>query len=244
MRDRAGGTGAADTERLFAVDPLSRSAVAAVGLVALFVTALATAQVTAAKVLALSLPVVLPVVGPQVLLPGAALAYAVTFFASDCLAELYGRRTAQVVVNVGFAMNFVVLALVWSTLVAPGVDPEVAAAFGTALGPTTNIVAGSLLAYVVSQNVDVVLFHAIRDRTGSANLWLRNLASTATSQAIDTVIFVSVAFLVAPTLLGVGNALPLGAVGALVAGQYLLKLLIAVLDTPFVYLVVGAVRRA
>ena len=231
------------TERLFAVDPLSRPAVAAVGLVALFVTALATAQVTAAKVLALPLPVALPVVGPEVLLPGAALAYAITFFASDCLAELYGRRTAQVVVNVGFAMNFVVLALVWSTLAAPGVDPEVAAAFGTALGPTTNVVAGSLLAYVVSQNVDVVLFHAIRDRTGPRNLWLRNLASTATSQAIDTVIFVSVAFLVAPTLLGVGDALPLGVVGALVAGQYLLKLAIAALDTPFVYLVVGAVRE-
>jgi uncharacterized integral membrane protein (TIGR00697 family) len=230
-------------ERLLAVDPLSRPAVAAVGLVALFVTALVTAQVTAAKVLALSLPVALPVVGPQILLPGAALAYAVTFFASDCLAELYGRRTAQVVVNVGFAMNFVVLALVWSTLAAPGVDPEVAAAFGTALGPTTNVVAGSLLAYVVSQNVDVVLFHAIRDRTGSANLWLRNLASTATSQAIDTVVFVSVAFLVAPTLLGVGDALPLAAIGALIVGQYLLKLLIAVIDTPFVYLVVGAVRE-
>lgn len=231
------------TERLFAVDPLSRPAVAVVGLVALFVTALATAQVTAAKVLALPLPVALPVVGPEVLLPGAALAYAVTFFASDCLAELYGRRTAQVVVNVGFAMNFVVLALVWSTLAAPGVDPEVSAAFGTALGPTTNVVAGSLLAYVVSQNVDVVLFHAIRDRTGAKNLWLRNLASTATSQAIDTVIFVSVAFLVAPTLLGAGDALPLGVVGALIVGQYLLKLAIAVLDTPFVYLVVGAVRE-
>ncbi|MFC5134799.1 MULTISPECIES: queuosine precursor transporter [Haloferacaceae] len=237
------GSTDAGPERLFAVDPLSRPAVAAVGLVALFVTALATAQVTAAKVLALSLPVALPVVGPQILLPGAALAYAVTFFASDCLAELYGRRTAQVVVNVGFAMNFVVLALVWSTLAAPGVDPEVSGAFGVALGPTTNVVAGSLLAYVVSQNVDVVLFHAIRDRTGRANLWLRNLASTATSQAIDTVIFVSVAFLVAPTLLGVGDALPLAAVGALIAGQYLLKLLIAVLDTPFVYLVVGAVRE-
>jgi len=240
MADRTATEG---PQPVFAVDPLSRPAIAAVGLVALFVTALVTAQVTAAKVLALPLPIALPVVGPEILLPGAALAYALTFFASDCFAELYGRRAAQVVVNVAFAMNFVVLALVWSTLVAPGVDPGVSSAFATALGPTTNIVAGSLLAYVVSQNVDVVLFHAIRERTGPRLLWLRNVASTATSQAVDTVIFVGVAFLVAPTLLGIGQPLPLPVVGTLVAGQYVLKLAIALVDTPFVYLVVGAVRE-
>ncbi|WP_418281357.1 queuosine precursor transporter [Halorubrum sp. DTA98] len=230
------------SEHPYAGDPLGRAAVAQVGLVALFVTALATAQVTAAKVLALPLPVALPAVGPEILLPGAALAYALTFFASDCYAELYGRRAAQVVVNVAFAMNFVVLALVWSTLAAPGIDPEVTAAFDTALGPATNVVIGSLLAYVVSQNYDVVVFHAIRDRTGSEMLWLRNLASTATSQILDTVIFVGVAFVVAPAVLGIGMPMSVGAAATLVVGQYLLKLLIAVLDTPFVYLVVRAVR--
>jgi len=227
----------------YAGDPLDRAAVAQVGLVALFVTALATAQVTAAKVLVLPLPIALPAVGPEVLLPGAALAYALTFFASDCYAELYGRRAAQVVVNVAFAMNFVVLALVWSTLAAPGIDPEVSTAFDTALGPATNVVLGSLLAYVVSQNYDVVVFHAIRDRTGPELLWLRNLASTATSQILDTVIFVGVAFVVAPALLGIGMPLSVGEAALLVVGQYLLKLCIAVVDTPFVYLVVGAVRE-
>ena len=239
MREQSAGV---DTQPLLSVDPLSRPAVAAFGLLALFVTALVTAQVTAAKVLALPLPVTLPAVGQAVILPGAALAYALTFFASDCFAELYGRRAAQVVVNVAFAMNFVVLALVWSTLAAPGVDPAVADAFATALGPTTNIVAGSLLAYVVSQNVDVVLFHAIREQTGTRLLWLRNIASTATSQAVDTLIFVGVAFLAAPTLFGIGDPLPLSVVGTLVVGQYALKLLIALVDTPFVYLVVNAVR--
>ncbi len=235
--------GAGATESPFEADPLDRSAVAAVGLITLFVVALATAQLTAAKVIALPLPVALPVVGPEIVLPGAALAYALTFLASDCYAELYGRRATQVVVNVAFLANFLVLALVWSTLAAPGVDPEVAAAFETALGPATNVVAGSLLAYVVSQNWDVFVFHAIRDRTGSRLLWLRNIASTASSQAIDTAIFVGVAFYAAPTVLGVGSPLPLGVLLSLALGQYLLKLAIAVLDTPIVYLVVGAVRE-
>ena len=66
----------------------SQFAVPQVALLALFITALITAQVTAAKVLAFELPVSIPIAGETLLLPGAALAYALTFFASDCYAEL------------------------------------------------------------------------------------------------------------------------------------------------------------
>jgi queuosine precursor transporter len=217
--------------------------IAQVSLIGLFVAALVTAQLTASKVLAFDLPVAVPVTGAELVLPGAALAYALTFLASDCYTELYGRRAAQIVVNVAFALNFVVPALVWSTIAAPAaetsVDPD---AFATALGASTNVVLGSLLAYLVSQNWDVWLFHRIRDRTGREKLWLRNLASTGTSQAIDTVIFVSIAFAIAPAVLGVGEVLPPEVLAALAVGQYLLKLAIAVLDTPIVYAVVALVR--
>jgi len=217
-------------------------AIGQITLIGLFVTALVTAQLTAAKLLALPLPGELPTVGAEIVLPGAALAYALTFFASDCYAELYGRRAAQVMVNVAFVLNFVVLALVWSTLQAPAVDPEFADTFAAALAPSTNIVLGSLLAYLVSQNWDVYVFHWIRDYTAGKYLWVRNLTSTATSQGIDTVIFVSVAFIAAPSLLGIGEALPTDVVLSLIVGQYLLKLLIAAVDTPFVYLVVRFLR--
>ncbi|MHC3438198.1 queuosine precursor transporter [Natrialbaceae archaeon A-gly3] len=217
--------------------------IAQVTLIGLFVTALVTAQLTASKVLGFSIPFSLPVTGAELVLPGAALAYALTFLASDCYAELYGRRAATIVVNVGFVMNFVVLLLVWSTIAAPDAGTGVPGdQFATVLGASTNVVLGSLLAYIVSQNWDVWLFHEIRDRTGPGKLWLRNIVSTGTSQAIDTVIFVSVAFAIAPALLGVGEVLVLEVVLGLIVGQYLLKLAIAVLDTPFVYLVVSLVR--
>ncbi|OAQ51373.1 integral membrane-like protein [Natrinema mahii] len=216
---------------------------AQVALIGLFVTALVTAQLTASKVLAFELPVALPITGAQLALPGAALAYALTFLASDCYTELYGRRAAQVLVNVGFVLNFVVLALVWSTIAAPAaptsVDPG---AFETALGASTNVVLGSLLAYVVSQNWDVLVFHRIREYTGPEKLWLRNIGSTASSQAIDTVIFVVVAFAVAPAVLGVGTVLTPDLLLSLIVGQYLLKLAIALLDTPVVYAIVSLVR--
>ena len=226
-------------------DPLPPGRLALVGL---FVTALVTAQLTATKLLTFdvaTLPLVgseLPVVGPAFVLPGAALAYALTFFASDCYAELYGRRAAQMVVNVGFLMNFVVLALLWSTIWAPGANPEFAATFRRALAPGTNVVLGSLLAYLVSQNWDVVVFHRLRELTDGEHLWFRNVGSTATSQLLDTVIFISVTFALAPRVLGVGEALSTGVLLTLVISQYLLKLLIAVLDTPFVYATVGLLR--
>src|SRR5699024_8015256 len=101
---------------------------------------------------------------------------------------------------------------------------------------------GSLLAYLVSQNWDVFVFHRLREYTDGRALWLRNIGSTATSQAIDTVIFVGVAFFVAPQLLGIGSALPASVLLALGVGQYLLKLLIALCDTPVVYAIVGYAR--
>lgn len=216
-----------------------------VAILALFVTALVTAQLTASKILAFEIPFSLPITGNLLVLPGAALAYALTFFASDCYAELYGKKPAQQLVNVGFVMNFVMLVLVYSTIAAPAarasVDPEM---FATVLGASTNIVLASLAAYLVSQNWDVLAFHWLKDATDGDHLWLRNIGSTASSQAIDTVIFVLGGFLIVPTLLGTGVALPTNVLLQLIVGQYLLKLLIAVVDTPFVYAVVRMVRRS
>ncbi len=222
-------------------DPGTRApplAIPQLALVSLFVTALVTAQVTASKVLAFDLPVALPVTGTQLILPGAAIAYALTFFASDCYAELYGRRAATRLVNVAFVMNVVFLVLAWTTIAAPvfQFSPVAQDAFRSVIGASTGVVAGSMLAYLVSQNWDVFAFHWLREYTDGRMLWLRNLGSTATSQAIDTVIFISVAFVLFQGM-SVDEAL------ALMVGQYVFKLGVALADTPFVYLVVSVVRR-
>jgi uncharacterized integral membrane protein (TIGR00697 family) len=213
-------------------------------LAALFVTSLVTAQLLAVKILSLPLSVEVPAVGNEIIVPAGVLAYAITFVATDCYGELYGKRPTQVLVNVGFAMIFVMLSLLWLAILAPGspagVDPDL---FAQVLAPSTNIVLGGLLAYLVSQNWDVLVFHRIREKTGSTRLWARNIGSTASSQALDTVIFILVAFSLAPTVLGLGVALPTEELLALIVGQYLIKLLIAFADTPVVYAVVGLIRR-
>ncbi|MFC7133049.1 MULTISPECIES: queuosine precursor transporter [Salinibaculum] len=225
------------------LDRSSFGQVVQVGLLSLFVTALITSQVTASKLLAIDLPFGIPLAGETLLLPGAALAYAVTFFASDCYAELYGRRAAQVMVNVAFFMNFVFLALAFLTIQAPiaSFSPVGQAEFASVLGASLPIVVGSLAAYLVSQNWDVLVFHRLREYTDGDALWLRNLGSTASSQLLDTVIFITLAFGLVPLLVG-SDPRSLSAIAALIVGQYVLKLLIALGDTPFVYAVVGAVR--
>ena len=208
-----------------------------VALIGLFVTALVTAQVTASKVLAFGLPFSLPLTGDALILPGAAVAYALTFFASDCYAELYGKRAAQRLVNVAFLMNFVFLALAWTTIAAPifQFSPVSQGPFESVIGASTGVVVGSMAAYLVSQNWDVLVFHRIGEYTDGDMLWLRNVGSTATSQVLDTVIFIAIAFVLF-------QGMSLEQAAALAVGQYVFKLGVALLDTPFVYVIVGAVR--
>jgi hypothetical protein len=214
-------------------------AIPQMSLIALFVTALITAQVTASKVVEIGLPFGVPVTGESIIVPAAVFAYALTFFASDCYAELYGKRAAQGLVNVAFVMNFVLLALIWLAIYAPifADSPVGQDEFAGTLGASTGIVVGSLLAYIVSQNWDVIVFHRLKEFSNGEDLWLRNIVSTATSQLIDTVIFISVAFILFQGLL-------LEAGVSLVIGQYLFKLLLAVLDTPFVYAAVRVIRSS
>jgi len=77
----------------------------------------------------------------------------------------------------------------------------------------------------------VVLFHRIGERTKWKHLWLRNNVSTMTAQAWDTVIFITIAFY------GVLPVVPL------IIGQYIVKLIIAAMDTPFLYSVKWARDR-
>lgn len=215
-----------------------------IGLVSLFTTGLITAQLTASKVLQFQTFDFLPLLPNGIIVPGAVFAYAITYFASDCLSENYGKRTAQIVVNIGLAMNFLLLALVWLVIAAPAsptsIDPT---AVENVLGSSTNIVIASVLAYVVSQNADVLLFHRIKTETGDDGLWIRNIGSTLISQGIDTLIFITLAFLVLPSLITVGPVLELNVLLALIIGQYLVKLTIALLDTPFVYLVTAQLNN-
>ena len=168
-------------------------------------------------------------------MPVAVIAYPLTFLVTDTIAELYGRRTATRVVWLGFAMNVLMVALIYLGKIIPsaslwrGQD-----AYNTMLESVPRIVLASMLAYLASQHHDVFAFHFWKRLTKGRALWLRNNASTMVSQGIDTVLFITIAFV---------GTVPLHVLLNMVLGQYVIKLIIAVLDTPLCYGLVAIIKR-
>jgi len=160
--------------------------------------------------------------------------YSSIFFATDVLSENYGRREANKAVQMGFAVSVIILIMMsFALLYQPSTRPEAAEfsakihhAYVTIVDFTPRFIFGSLLAYYVSQSFDVWAFHKIKRITGDRRLWLRNNLSTLASQVIDTIIFSLVAWW---GLLSLAEALMLGAV------KYVLKIVIAAVDTVFIY---------
>ena len=196
-----------------------------VGLSMAFMTFLLVANIVAVKIIAVE----------SWTMSAGIIAYPFTFLVTDTISEVYGRRTATRIVWMGFAFSLGMLGLVWlANIWTPAVFWEGQDAFSDTLGLLPRIVLGSMIAYLISQNQDVLTFHFLRRLTGGRHLWLRNNVSTILSQATDTFIFVTIAF---------WTVLPANAVVEIMLTQYAFKLLIAAADTPFVYALVGLVRK-
>ena len=163
-----------------------------------------------------------------------AIIYSGIYFATDLLGERYGKREANRAVFVGFAVSIVVVVFgLLSLLFTPSADPEKQAfansihgALSVLFNFTPRFVFGSLLAYLLSQTHDVWMFHLLRDKTKGKHLWLRNNVSTITSQAIDTVVYGIVVWW---AIFDLRTAIELALV------KYVFKVIIALLDTPFIY---------
>ena len=160
------------------------------------------------------------------------LAYAVTFPITDIVTDVYGKREGKRFVTAGLAASvftFILLAafisLPWSPV--SRVDQET---YHRVFSASLRIVAASLLAYAVSQYHDVWAFHFWKRLTKGRHLWLRNNASTMASQFIDTMVFNFAG------LLHLTPKLTFPVVLQIALLSYAAKVILAALDTPFVYL--------
>ncbi len=191
-------------------------------LVGLFVGGLVSAAIISCKI----------ITAFGIAFPAGVLAYSITFAISDIVGELWGPKVATDMVVAGFVALVCATIICWLAVIWPAAGYwQNQPAFASVIGSTPRIVAASLLAYVVSQKHDVWLFHVLKKRTSGRVLWLRNNLSTAISQLMDSAIFVTVAF---------WGVMP---VGEIILGQWIIKLLIAALDTPVVYAGVYMLRK-
>lgn len=176
--------------------------------------------------------------------------FASTYLATDILTEHYGRAAARRAVLIGFACFALWTVLMVLTLGFAPLTPEQAGeglawalpmngAMTELFTPVTAFFVAGMLAYLTSQYHDIWLYSLLRRLTGGRHLWLRNNASTWISALIDNTIFSVLAWVVfAPEPLDFTTL-----VFTFILGTYLLRIVVAFVDTPFVYLARYAVRR-
>ena len=183
------------------------------------------------------------------------LLWPVVFIMTDIMNEYYGQRGVKFLSWLGagliayaFFMFYGSIQLVpadwWpSSQQARGVV-DINASFNGIFGQGLGIIIGSLSAFILSQILDVTIFHYIKKRTGESMLWLRSTGSTLFSQLIDTFVVTSIAFYFYPMLVkGNGNPWPLKQLLMVCTGGYLYKFVVALLMTPIIYLVHNVIER-
>ncbi len=156
--------------------------------------------------------------------------YASTFLCTDILSELHGSKAAKKAVWLGVFINLVWLVGTQLTLwFVPSATDTLQASLQVVFGMVPRICCASLISYIISQRLDVFLYHLIWKKTGGteSGLWLRNNGSTLISQLTDSVFFVGIAFY---------GTVPFGTLLQIAATTYLFKAIVALCDTPFAYL--------
>ncbi|MBZ9626735.1 queuosine precursor transporter [Psychroflexus sp. CAK1W] len=165
------------------------------------------------------------------------LPYPITFLITDSISEVYGKKKANQVVTLGiFASVFSLLIIMVADAVpSTSWSPVSNEIFTDVFGATTIAVGASMMAYLLAQYVDIYIFHFWKKLTRGKHLWLRNNFSTFLSQFVDTF---AVVF-----LLSVFGELKWELFWGLLLSGFLFKVLIAVIDTPFLYLIVYFLRK-
>ena len=174
-------------------------------------------------------------IGDWIVLPAAALIYVCTYPLLDVITEAYGKEAARRTVLTGFIAQLFAILFIWIAIKLPAAPfYEHQQSFETIFSAGFRVTIASLVAYLISQNLDVAIFDKLKKRHGTKKLWIRNNASTMVSQLVDTAIFISIAFY---------GTMPLGVLIGMIFSQYIFKFIVAILDTPIVYALVAICKR-
>jgi len=167
------------------------------------------------------------------------------FVITDIVNEFYGPRavrrismTAVVLISYAFLMYFLAIHIppadAWlSSSTKQGVD-NIQNSFNAIFGQNMRIILGSLIAFLVSQIVDVTVFHKIKKKTGNKYLWLRATGSTLVSQLVDSYVVLFIAFS------GTFSWQLILAIGIM---NYTYKFTVAIILTPLIYFVERRIEK-
>ncbi|MBT8325138.1 MAG: queuosine precursor transporter [Winogradskyella sp.] len=165
------------------------------------------------------------------------LPYPITFLITDLISEIYGKKRANEVVMAGIFASFFSMLIIYTANYVPATawSPVQDDMFSTVFGSTAIAVFASMMAYLLAQFIDIHIYHFWKNFTKGKHLWLRNNFSTFSSQFVDTCTVLLL-------LCSFGKIEWDKFTGLLVAG-FLFKVIIAVADTPLLYLGVHLFRK-
>ena len=155
----------------------------------------------------------------------ATLVFSVTFLLTDIVNEKFGRKETQKMIFIAFITQIAVAVFIWLSIsLTPAPfwpDQEI---FAKIMGFAPRIMLASWIAFLISENMDAYIFSWFKKKTQGKHLWMRNAFSSIPSMALDTLIFVSIAFYGVQPLL------------SLITGVLAIKWIVGIVDIPFMYL--------
>jgi uncharacterized integral membrane protein (TIGR00697 family) len=192
-----------------------------VAVAGLFVTCLLTANIIAVKLVVIA----------GVVVPVGVIVFPVSYIVGDVLTEVWGYAAARRVIWLGFACNAVMVLAIWIAGLVPAAPFwKGDAAWEQIFGQTPRILAASFLAYLAGEFANSFVLAKMKVATKGRWLWTRTIGSTIIGQALDTAVFVAVAFT---------GTVPRGALVPIMLGQWMVKVLYEIVATPLTYVVVG-----
>ena len=183
-------------------------------------------------------------------LPAGYCVYPLSFLLTDIVSEIWGKKKSKSVIAIGLAVNIISLAFITFTVYLPP-HPQWFNPFNTLSYHSVNdyqvayesifMMSGkafvaSIITYVISQSLDVNIFHYFKKVTKGKYLWLRNNASTMTAQFFDGIIFIMI-------YLYLGMGVPFMICCQTIVYSYFFRWAAALLDTPFFYLSIYLIKR-
>src|SRR2546422_8159500 len=192
-----------------------------VPLAALFVTCLLTANTLAAKLVTVG----------GVVLSAAIVIFPVSYIVGDVLTEVWGYGPARRVIWLGFGCNALMVAAIWlggEIPAAPFWKGE--AAYSEILGQTPRVLVASFVAYLAGEFANSFVLAKMKILTPGRWLWTRTIGSTVVGQALDSTVFVALAF---------AGSVPPGVLLGIMAGQWIVKVLYEAAATPLTYAAVA-----
>ncbi|MDO8521218.1 MAG: queuosine precursor transporter [bacterium] len=191
-------------------------------LIALYVAFVLTAQMLATKIASFDLGFA------HFSGPAGVLVFSVTYLLLDIMNEKFGRKEAQHMIFLAFVAQVAMAFFLWlGTQFTP--DPFWASnsdSWNKFFGLVPRITLASWIAFLISENVDAYVFSWFKKLTHDRHLWMRNAFSSIPALALDSLIFVPLAFYGTP-------GFPILAV---IKGQIVVKWLVGVISVPFMYL--------